>query len=260
MHKTLRTIFFCITLSLFASVTVISQTESKVELVDEIGEAITGELLLYVLDNFALQLQERKAKGLIIYYRSDNKINNHFILSFLKNHRFIRPVGDMYAVVTVSRPQAPSIQAWIDDGTKAAEISGTEISFDLSDQLAKGPVSFYGDLYGFERENGKETFMEIGCPSVCIGYLSYGLLNSFVENNPNSLAYLVLRGTKSRSNRVIAKLKNDIKEAGMDLKKIRFVYAGSKMNYSDKNYVEVDAFIANKEKLTAKDFPYKHEK
>lgn len=227
-------------------------------LVDETGYEVRGEDLLARLDHFAVRLQKNNERGTIVLFMNEDNIKNVFIYRFFQSYIAFRRVGDLFKIISVYRPSRPGIEFWTGEAELDPALTVATPKLDLEKQLAEGPVYFSGELYLRIKMDGKWTLLAGSCSSTCIGSLSLGLLGEFVDANPDSKAYFILRGQKSRIKDVISDLQKEAAEAGLAPDKMRFINAGSKRVNDNKNVVEVEAFIYNKETRSAKDFPYKN--
>lgn len=248
---------FCLAVLLTFSA-VSAQDISKSVLVDETGYDIHGEGLAARLDYFAIRLQNNNERGTIVLFMNEDAVKNVFTYRFLQNYPAFRRMSHLFKIISVYRPSQPGIEFWAGEAELDPALTVTPPKYDLQKQLADGPVYFSGDLYERMKIDGKWTMFSHSCPSTCIEIFSLGLLSEFVDANPDSKAYFILRGQKSRIKDVISHLQKEAAEAGFAPDKMRFINAGSKIVNDNKNFVEVEAFIYNKEMRSAKDFPYKN--
>ncbi|MBX3289555.1 MAG: hypothetical protein KF855_09425 [Acidobacteria bacterium] len=247
---------FCVAVFLTFSA-VSAQEISKPVLVDETGYDIHGEGLLARLDHFAVRLQNNNERGTILLFMNEDSIKNVFIYRFLQSYPATRRIGNLFKIISVYRPTNPGIEFWAGEAELDPALTVAPPKLDLRKQHSDGPVYFTGDLYQRMKIDGKWTMFSHSCPSTCIEVFSLGLLSELVEANSGSKAYFILRGQKSRIKDVISDLQKEAAEAGLAPDKMRFINAGSKRVNDNKNFVEVEAFIYNKETRSAKDFPYK---
>ncbi len=248
---------FCLAV-FFTFSAVSAQDISKSVLVDETGYDIHGEGLLARLDHFAVRLQNNNERGTIVLFMNEDNVKNVFIYRFLQSFPASRRIGDLFKIISVYRPSQPGIEFWTGEADLDPALTVTPPKYDLQKQLASGPVYFSDDLYERMRIDGKRTMFSQSCPSTCIEVFSLGLLGDLIDANPDSKAYFILRGQKSRIKDVISHLQKEAAEDGLAPDKMRFINAGSKKVNSNKHFVQVEAFIYNKETRSAKDFPYKN--
>jgi hypothetical protein len=255
MRISTLTISVFVSLLVFQTFSIAQSTEAPV-LVDELGAKLTGETLLSRLDNFAAELSNDNARGVIIFYQSNDPIMNIFTYRFFQSHRVTRKIGDLYRVVPTLNATKSGIEFWIERGGKVSDPQVVEPSYKLDLSQNSRPVFFGRGL--FERVNldGEWTVLDWDCASVCISWLSIPVLGTFIDENPGSIAYFILRGTRKRSDIVKAHLMDEAKESGLSTRNARFLYAGPISIDSNQEYVEVEAFISTRKTSTAKDFPY----
>jgi hypothetical protein len=227
------------------------------DLFDELVGKYNCEDLMARIDYFAAKLTEEKVKGLVIFYKSTDAVDNVFTFRFLNNYKAFRGMGDLYKVIPVDRPSKPGIEFRIDLGGKNWNLEESNPSYDLNLRPESDPIYFSGDLYERVKIDGKWTFLGWDCPSCCIRILSLGVMADFVEANPGSKAYFILRGNRSRATQVIAFLLEEAKDVGLSPANMRFIYAGTKMVNQNYRYVEAEAYISKKTTRSSKAFPYK---
>jgi hypothetical protein len=203
---------------------------------------------------FAIELQKRKATGVVLFYRSEDIIGDIFTYRFLQSHKVVRRIGEAYDVVAINDTARSGIQFWI--GTPPEKLQHSAPTFKLGLSSRSDPVYFSGGLYEPVKIDNESTFINWDCSACCISWLDLGLLSEFLNENSGTKAYFVLRGKRSRADLLKKYLLNEATEAGLPQARIRFIYAGSKMVNDSRKFIEVEAFISNADTKSQKAFPY----
>lgn len=246
---------FLIAILLLAYGVVANGQEPSVPVLFDEFRSYNCEDLLARLDNFALELQNRKTNGVVVFYKSPDPINNIFTYRFLNGHKVTRKLFHTYMVVPVNDQSKSGIEFWIGGGPKQLKTSIP--TFDLGLANGSNPVYFSGDLFERVKIEGKWTFTSWDCAACCINWLHLGLLQEFLAENKGAKAYFVLRGNKARADLLKTYLLKEATDSKFPHSKMRFIYAGRKMINDHGKFIEVEAFISKIETKSPKIFPYK---
>jgi hypothetical protein len=230
---------------------------ADLELVDELG-SFNCEDLLSRLDSFAVNLKENKTQGYVVFYKSSDTVNNMFVSNFLNRHKKMRQLGEFtYTVIPTEKAGKSGVELWMSRGGKEPVASKIPPSYVLDLRNETEPVFFEGELFESAKIDDKPTFVGLSCEACCIGWLNLGLLSNFLDANPESRAYFIIRGTRSKAKQLKEFLLREADQSGLSHSRMRFIYAGKRMINSKKNFVEVETFISLRETKSANSFPYK---
>jgi len=232
------------------------QETPKALLFDELTGNYNCEDLLARLDSFVVELGNKRVKGTIIFNQSDDPIDGIFIYQRLSAYSAMRGISNLFSVVSKYNPSRPGIEFWMGH-EKSLRITPTSVpTYRLVISQDSKPIYFSGELYERTKIDGKWTLLGYDCAACCVRRLYLFVLGAFLDANPGTIGYFILRGNLHRSDQVKSLLRKDALKAGLSPSRVRFLYAGFKRINSVHKLVEVEAFISLKKTTSTKDFPY----
>ena len=199
----------------------------------DVAERFTCEELLARLDRFSLKVaySPEPNVGEIILYAGPDPIENAKHLKYLQRYLDRRNIKDLITVTSAEPGNRFRIEFWT--GPSSAKRTLESVPLNLKLAKVTRPIVFDTDVFEMYVDKGKRRFVGYYCAACCISSLDWNLLSQILVANPNLNTYLVIRGKASRHRLLAARIKDHMRDADLDKKKVKFLYANKNIASSN---------------------------
>ena len=214
------------------------------------------EYIAAVVDRLAAEINDKNLQGYVVIYTGPDPVKNAFLINYVSLYKKFRRFDDrIYQRIVAAGHGSPKVEFWVSKNGAKPNVKEVPIDYKLTESAE--PIHFVDDLLEIVKINGKVTELSVGCDACCIESINYYLLSRFLETNPKTKAYFIVRGrSRGAAKRLEQIIRDVIKETEIDPNQIRMLYAGrNKIN--DQKFFEVEVFLSSKEIKSPEDFPYK---
>ena len=209
------------------------------------------EYLLLHLDTFTTQFDEHSV-GHIVLYGGRDPIQNVKYEKYLKGYVMRRRLGPTRVTVIIADPaEKLRVEFWVSPPGHSPPIPSAELTRRL--RKSDDPIVFDGDLFERYVEDKKISFIGYGCEACCITNLDWTILQEFLIANPNTNAYVVIRGPRTTARQLRQFLAREIQESGISSKRVVYLFAKKNLASSER-LNEVEVFITRSQVTSATAF------
>jgi hypothetical protein len=237
----LRQLFFAI---VFCISLIVQANGQKMELIDAVDRPDCEDLLAR-LDFYSHQVayNSMTSIGQIILFPGLEPIENAKYEKYVRAYVVRRKVQDKLFVYTAEAKERLGVEFWSGPvGTKRT-VGERTLTRKLS--AVAGPILFDSDLFEMFIDKRKRKFVGVSCSACCISNLDWNLLSEFLDANPNLIAYVVIRGRPSRHRALKAELNRDMRDAGYNERRTKYLFAGKNL-VNTSHFSEVAVFLSPK--------------
>jgi hypothetical protein len=187
-----------------------------------------------------------------VLFGGRDPIQNVAYEKYLKRFFVIRKLAPSRIKVITGPPgQKLRIEFWASPPGYSPKVETTALTRHL--EKSRQPISFDGDLYERYVDAGKTSFVGYGCAACCITSMDWWTLDEFLSANPGTIAYVVIRGRRSRAVQLRSYLAQEIRETGIPYKKVVYLFAAKNL-VNLARFNEVEVFISSSRIKTAAAF------